>query len=203
MTDVPAYRPRVVVGLDLSLTRTGVTRIICEPDPAARPRITCRSVTARVRQVKKGDEPHTVAERSARVRRLTGDTTALCAGADLVVVEGPSYASDTGKAHDRAGYWWLVVARLTGAGLHVVEVPPSALKMYALGKGGGAGAGKDDVLAAVVRRYHDVEFSGNDEADSLVLAAMGARFIGQPVDDPPATHTRAMKSVRWTPNTTR
>lgn len=187
----------VITGLDLSLTRTGVTRIVTHPSaPAA---VTCRSVMIRARVVKKGDPPHTMAERSTRLRRIAGDVTTLCTGSDLVVVEGPSYSSDSGKAHDRAGLWWLIVARLTGAGLQVVEVPPSSLKMYALGKGGGAGAGKDDVLSATIRRHPTVEFSGNDEADSLVLASMGARFVGQPIDgDLPQRYLRAMDGVRWT-----
>lgn len=189
----------VITGLDLSLSRTGVTRIITAAG-RMEAHVTCRSVAIRVRPVKRGDKPHTLDERSTRLRRIAGDVVTLCTGSDLVVVEGPSYSSDSGKAHDRAGLWWLIVARLTGAGLQVVEVPPSSLKMYALGKGGGAGAGKDDVLAAVVRRYHSIEFSGNDEADSLVLAAMGARFVGQPIDgDLPKTHTRAMDGVKWNP----
>lgn len=190
----------VVTGLDLSLTRTGVTRIITYPDRPAD--ITCRSVMIKARHVPRGGVPHTLAERSTRLRRIAGDVTTLCAGSDLIVVEGPTYSSDSGKAHDRAGAWWLIVGRLTGAGLQVVEVSPTALKTYALGKGAGAGTGKDDVVTAVVRRYATVEFSGNDEADSLVLAAMGARFLSQPIEtDLPKTHTRAMDSVRWDPNT--
>lgn len=187
-----------IIGLDLSLTRTGVTRI--EQGDALGHAVECRSVVVKARAVRRGDPPHTLAERSVRARRLAGEVTTLCVGADLVVVEGPSYASDSGKAHDRAGLWWLVVARLTGGGLNVVEAPPAAVKMYALGKGGGAGTGKDDVLAAVVRRYPHVAFSGNDEADSLVLAAMGARFAGFPIEpDLPKTHTRALDQVRWDP----
>lgn len=188
-----------IVGLDLSLQRTGVT---CIDRDGLAATVQVRSVTAKARAVKRGDPPHTLAERSLRLRRLAGEVTGLCAGADLVVVEGPTYSSDTGKAHDRAGMWWLIVARLTGAGLNVVEVSPTALKTYALGKGAGAGTGKDDVVTAVVRRYPHIEFSGNDEADSLVLAAMGARFAGFPIEpggDLPQTHLRGMDSVKWNP----
>jgi crossover junction endodeoxyribonuclease RuvC len=186
-----------IIGLDLSLASTGAAVIdTAVPGPAQ-----TRRVLVKARAVKRGDPPHTITERSTRLRRLAGDTTTLCVGADLVLVEGPTYSSDTGKAHDRAGYWWLVVARLTGAGLNVVEVSPTALKVYALGKGAGAGTGKDDVLAAVVRRYLDVAIGNNDEADALVLAAMGARFTGHPIEEKPLaqTHLRAMDSVRWTP----
>ena len=182
--------PRVV-GLDLSLTCTGVARI--DRGDALGHETQVRRV------VSKPTKDPTLADRSRRLRRLAGDTTALCAGASLVVVEGPSYASTSGAAHDRAGFWWLVVGRLTGAGLNVVEVPPASLKTYATGKGN---AGKDDVLTAVVRRYPDVTFAGNDEADALVLAAMGARFAGFPIEDSlPQTHLRALEKVQWHPTT--
>lgn len=187
----------VVIGLDLSLTGTGVARIATS---TATPAVAVQLVTSKARARRKGDPAPTIGERSLRLRRLAGPITELCAGANLVVVEGPSYASDSGAAHDRAGLWWLVVARLTGAGLNVVEVPPSVVKTYATGKGN---ASKDAVLAAVVLRYqHQLTVPGNNEADALVLAAMGARFTGTPLEQSlPQTHTRAMTSVRWQPTT--
>lgn len=182
--------PRVV-GLDLSLTSTGVA-CVTRGDGLGH--------DVQVRRVLSKPTAHpSLADRSRRLRRLAGETTALCAGAALIVVEGPAYASTSGAAHDRAGYWWLVVGRLTGAGLNVVEVPPASVKTYATGKGN---AGKDDVLTAAVRRYPHVEFAGNDEADALVLAAMGARFAGFPIEDAlPQTHLRALEKVQWHPTT--
>lgn len=140
----------------------------------------------------------TLATRSTRLRKIAHEVTQFCVGADLVVIEGPTYASDSGAAHDRAGGWWLIVARLTGAGMNVVEVSPTALKTYATGKGNSS---KDQVLASVVRRYPDIDVSGNDIADATVLLAMGLRFIGLPLEttDLPQTHLRGMKSVKWLP----
>lgn len=199
-----------IVGLDLSLTATGLalvetgtgTNVVgLTGSPLITPRVSVRRVESKARARKKGDPPPTIGERSLRLRKIAGQITEACAGADLVVVEGPSYASEGAGTWDRAGLWWLVTARITGAGLNVVEVPPSNVKMYALGKGGGAGTGKDEVLAAVIRRYLPVvEVPGNNEADSLILAAMGARFIGQPIEPGgvlPATHLKAMEKVRW------
>lgn len=184
-----------IVGLDLSLSSTGVAHVQ-RYDGGAYAAFT-RHLTVKARHVPRGGEPHTLAERSVRLRRLAGMIVNECIDADLVVVEGPSYASDTGKAHDRAGLWWLVVGRLTGGGLNVVEVPPSTVKTYATGKGN---ASKDAVLAAVIRRYPAVEVSDNNEADALALAAMGARFTGHPLEhELPKTHLRAMNGVRWAP----
>ena len=186
-----------IVGLDLSLTGTGVARV-----DTASPVITLEKIGSKPRARKKGDPGPSLPERSARLRSLAGQIVQKCVGADLVVVEGPSYASEGAGTWDRAGLWWLVVGRLTGAGLNVVEVPPSNVKLYAVGKGAGAGTDKDAVLAAVIRRYFGVvEVPGNNEADALVLAAMGARFVGSPIEPGgiiPAANTNALTKVRWT-----
>ena len=65
------------------------------------------------------------------------------------------------------------------AGHPVAEVAPALLKKYATGKGNAA---KDEVLASVVRRYPQVDISGNDISDALVLAAMGARQLRTPIE---------------------
>ena len=186
-----------IVGLDLSLTGTGIATVEYHPLGVGVARVTSKGPARR-----KGDPPVPLSARSLRLRRLAGGIVDRCVGADLVVVEGPSYGSEGAGTWDRAGLWWLVVARLTGAGLPVVEVPPSNVKMYALGKGSGAGTGKDEVLSAVIRRYLPVvEVPGNNEADALVLAAMGARFTGAPIEpggDLPVANLRAMTTVRWT-----
>lgn len=187
-----------LVGLDLSLTGTGVAQVTTG-DWA---RIDLSKVASKAPTRRKSDPPVPLSTRSLRLRKLAGAIVAKCNHADLVIVEGPSYASDGAGTWDRAGLWWLVVARLTGAGINVVEVPPSNVKQYALGKGSGAGTGKDEVLSAVIRRYLPVvEVPGNNEADALVLAAMGARFIGAPIEPGgliPASHAKALDRVRWT-----
>lgn len=196
----------VIVGVDLSLTSTGIARIeavqaVLPAYPAEDPPRTVPGHRVNIARVQSKPPPTsrvTLASRSLRLRKIAGEVFGYCTGADLVVIEGPSYASDSGAAHDRAGLWWMVVGRLTGQGYNVVEVPPTVLKTYATGKGN---APKDAVLAAVVRRYPQVDVDQNDVADALVLAAMGARFIGQPIEpDLPQTHTRALARVKWTPN---
>jgi crossover junction endodeoxyribonuclease RuvC len=173
-----------VVGLDLSLTGTGVTMY----DTSAGTPPQCRTFGTKP----SGDD---VASRSRRLRGLVTTCWPYTQGADLVVIESPAYSSNSGHAHDRSGYWWMVVGRLTGAGVPVVEVRANTLKTYATGKGN---AGKDEVLAAVVRRHLDVAIADNNQADSLVLALMGARSLGVPYDDPlPATHLRAMAAPSW------
>jgi hypothetical protein len=50
----------------------------------------------------------------------------------------------------------------------------------------------------VVRRYQQVDITGNDIADALVLAAMGARQLGTPIETSlPAVHLTAMTKISW------
>ncbi|MBA3907928.1 MAG: hypothetical protein H0X35_14780, partial [Pseudonocardiales bacterium] len=152
----------VVIGLDLSLTSTGIAII----DGGS---VTLHRVKS------KGAKGDTLAARHVRLLRITDETYSLgiynsTDRCSLVVIESPAFSRTTGHMHDRSGLWWLTVDIFRMHGYPVAEVTPTARAKYATGKGN---AGKDAVLAAVVRRYPDVEVSGNDEADALVLAAMG------------------------------
>lgn len=114
---------------------------------------------------------------------------------DLVVLEGPAFSSSSGKAHDRSGLWWLLYDGLRRQNAPVAVVKPNTRAMYATGKGT---ASKDAVLAAAVRRYADAAISNNNEADAVVLAAMGARWCEYPIEASlPMTHLRAMTAPEW------
>lgn len=181
-----------VTGLDPSLTGAGVARIFPDTNDPRGFRIVVRRFSS-----KPTDD--TLPARGTRLRGMCADIVTCAMGSDLVVIEQPSYGNTTGHTHDRSGLWWLVVATLTARGIPIVEVAPTTLKRYALGKGSGKGVTKDAVFATVVRRYaHLVEVNSNDEADALVLASMGRRHLGCPIDAGlPLTHTRAIEVVRW------
>ena len=173
-----------VVGLDLSLTATGTALI--------RPGMTTAVQTLK----SKGAKDATLSERADRLRKLAREILLPAATANVVVIEQPAYSQTGGSHHDRSGLWWLVVDALIFDDLRLVEVTPQAVKIYATGKGN---ASKDEVLAAVVRRYPDIEVRNNNEADALVLAAIGARLSGQPLEESlPQLHLRALDKIRWT-----
>lgn len=163
-----------VHGLDLSLTSTGVAgphgvnRII----PGAKTRGCARLTFIREHVMKWVD------------------------GAALVVIEGPAYAMAKGAGHhEAAGLWWLIALTLTEAGTPYAVASPQAVKKYATGKGN---ASKDQVLAAVIRRYPDAPITGNDEADAFVLAAMGLRWLGHPIEASlPAAHLAPLYKIEW------
>lgn len=172
-----------IVGLDLSLTSTGVAVI-----DGGRV-IALHSITS------KGTNADTLQQRRERlVKMFLSIQGAIYPGIDLAVIEGPDTSRATGKVHDRSGLWWRVLDDLMSGYVPVAEVTPSALKKYATGNGA---AGKTAVTAAVTRRYPEVLCKTDDECDALVLAAMGARSLGQPIDDMPQTHLVAMAKVAW------
>jgi crossover junction endodeoxyribonuclease RuvC len=173
VTTVEPVSDRIhVLGVDLSLTSTGIAT---------------GHVTLRHRPPKDLTGLH-------RMRWIRTQVLALAALAELVVIEGLAYASHTGKASERAGLWWMVMDALDEIGAHVAVVSPAGRAKYATGKGN---AGKDAVLAAVVKRYPGFEVSGNDQADALVLAAMGLDHLGEPLAVMPQTHRAALDAVQW------
>ncbi|MGV9540894.1 hypothetical protein ACWDSF_06175 [Nocardia beijingensis] len=174
-------RSRAVVGLDLSLTSTGVAVI----PPRTRP--ACGTIGS---VGKKGDP---WAARYRRLGDLAGRILAVVPEGALVVMEAPSYGSATGSQHDRSGLWWMVFDLLAGTTRTVVPVEPTVRAKYATGKGN---ASKDAVLAAAVRRYADINITGNDTADAVVLGAIGCRLLGEPIDDPmPAVNLSALAKL--------
>lgn len=171
-----------ILGIDPSLTGTGLA-LVDTTD-----RLVVDTWTVGTRPA--GDE---VARRLFRFDEIVGHI--VCLDFDMAVIEGPSLGQQRQSGtFDRAGLWWSIVRRLDDARIPVTEVAPAARARYATGKGN---ASKDAVLLAVARRYPHVDVESNDEADALVLAAMGARHLGSPIDDVPKTHTAAMDSVRW------
>lgn len=179
----------IVAGIDASLASTGIA-VATLTDGMLEP-LTRKVVTT-------GHNGATVLQRAARLDRITGhilDT--VPAAAALVVIEGPSYASPkevAGQRHDRSGLWWQVVHALLAADLPVTEVAPTSRAKYATGSGA---AGKDAVLAAAVKRYPAWDITGNDVADAVIVAAMGCRHLGHPIDSLPQVHLAAMTKVHW------
>lgn len=167
----------LVIGLDLSITRTGIAGA---------------DWTSTIRTEKRAGGIDDDLRRITKVRTDVLDLVRK-RGAELIVVEGPSYASQGAGHHTLAGLWWAVVGGLREWGYPVAVATPSALKKYGSGKGNAA---KSDVLVAVTRRF--LWFAGTaDEADALVLCAMGCDHLGHPLVVMPAVHREALVKVAW------
>jgi crossover junction endodeoxyribonuclease RuvC len=183
---VPVLTPRCIVGIDPSLTSTGIAII----HPGGDPEVTTKRVTS------KGSKDATWYERGKRINDLAEQITDVLCRDSLVIIESPSYASVSTSSHDRSGLWWAIFEKATAWGSEVLPVTPAQRMTYAVGKGGGRGTDKDNILAAAIRRYPDVDITGNDIADAVILAAIGARLTGSPLEASlPAANLRALQKL--------
>ncbi|MEV5140324.1 hypothetical protein AB0K71_06055 [Streptomyces syringium] len=166
-----------VAGLDISLTGTGIA-----------------TVGGTIRVPTKGRRNDSLAARRNRIKLIADVVVTEVGDVDLAAVEGPvSYSQPGGSTWDRAGLWWQVVDRLIGRDIPVAVIPPTCRAKYATGSGA---ARKAAVLEAAQRRYGAI-LDSDDEADALILRAMGLHFLGQPLTDVPAGHGVALVGCRW------
>lgn len=179
-----------IIGIDSSLTGTGVAVLRTLPGVACE----VHTVTAKV-STKAPSPEYAELERMHAITRQVGALDP--GGTALAVLEGPSLASRNGKAHERAGLWWMLYAQAVNEWcVPVLVVRPTIRAKYATGSGN---ASKDHVMLAASRRYPDILMSNNNEADAVLLAAIGARLLGYPVEQLPATHMQAMRSLSLPP----
>lgn len=188
-------RPAYTVGLDLSLTGSGVATIgldtghvrlgLVETEPAG-PELA--AVLDRLQTALSGIVSHVPAERA------------------LVIVEAPSHGSRNGKAHERAGLWWRAVSYLHSRGHVIAQAYPRTRAKYAAGHLPAAaprkGPSKREVVAALGAEHPRLNLADNNLADAFALAAMGARHLGSPIDSTTRQREEAVAAVRWPQSTT-
>lgn len=176
-----------VVGVDLSLTSTGVALV--HPDGSVETGLITTKMASPETLLTRAERANTVREEFVEYMYKT------LPARGVVVVEGPAPNAKFGKPWDRAGLWWMIVNWCVGSGIPIVEVPPTSRCKYLCGKGN---QGKDVVLASAIKRYPEIDIVNNNVADAVGLAMMGRRAIGVPYEDSlPQTHLDAMKGVRW------
>lgn len=166
-----------IVGFDLSLANTGWA--------------TCNAVGS----WRNSPGSYSTTEKTATLLPLI--VQKVCSksfGADLVVLEAPALNQNSGRAHSRAGLWWLCYLALTQHGLTVAEVPPTTLKKWATGRGN---ASKADVMTAIIRMFPQRDLANEDESDALCLWAMGAQAIGYTETGLVAWRQAQLNKIRW------
>jgi Holliday junction resolvasome RuvABC endonuclease subunit len=162
-----------IIGIDPSLRRTGLARILVDPHRRA------FTVDTAVRP-STGHAGATVPDRYRRLAEISRDVHAWSLPADLVVIEGPSYGSSvSASAWDRAGLWWFLAAQFLRRGIPAAVVPPRNRAKWVTGNGN---ADKVAVRDAVMKLWAPLwaptgPFDDN-QADALVLASMGAQYLG-------------------------
>lgn len=176
--------PGLVVGIDLSLTATGVAAFGDELPPFAL-------------TVKTSADDGTVFGFSRRCRKIASSIAEAVEGEcpDLVIIEGLSYHSKSSSIDKIHASWWIVQDSLETdwAWPAAHKVTPNQRAKYATGKGN---ASKDTVLIETVKRYPDLAIRNNNEADAVILAAMGMRALGTPVEASlPQAHLEAVRDL--------
>lgn len=149
-----------VVGLDLSLTSSGVAP--------------CDGSTYRIKTSSKDTL-------SSRLRTIADRVCFELSDKTLAVIE---------EVPSHAAFSITTLAKVHGAVLYAMDgspylyVTPPVLKKYATGKGN---ANKDAVLAEAIRRFN-FQGTSNDEADAFILMHIGMDLLGQPLVAVPAAH---------------
>lgn len=162
-----------IIGIDPSLTATGIA-IIDTHNPD-----TIHATT--IKTTNNGKEISTRLGRFTDIIDRLLDHLSNEPADELVIIEAPSYGSRGAGIWDRAGLWWRIVRVIHDRGTTVIEIPPAVRCKYATGRGN---ADKDVVMLSAARRYPHADISNNNEADAVILAAIGARLTGHPIDDP-------------------
>lgn len=113
----------------------------------------------------------------------------------LVVVEGLAIHGP-GGAMAAAQLMGAVKVALMGTGTSYVEVPPSTLKKFATGKGN---AGKPEMAVALYKRA-GLELANDNEVDAWWLRAAGMQTLGHPVVHLPDAQVAALDKVQTSVN---
>lgn len=186
-TPVLLSAPRVI-GIDLSLTATGIA------DSAG--------TALRTHTIHSTPSGRTVSAQRDRLRHIVTEIADHISTQGrhpaLVLIEGPSYGSRGAGTWDRGGLWWLTVDQILGRGIDarrhpLAVVPPAVLKKYAAGRGN---ATKADMRVALNNRA-GLDIRDDDQVDAWFLCAMGLDYLGHPPVELPKTHRVALDKVAW------
>lgn len=169
-----ATSPRpLVIGLDLSLTCTGVAGA---------------EWTDHIRPTTRGHQ---------RLAYLLDAIGTFIRHADLVVIEGPSFGGGVKHRHeDLAGLRVMTRHWCWTHNIPYAVMPPSCRALYAAGKGNAA---KGEVRTSVADRY-GIELEGRaryDEADAYALCAAGLDWSGHPLAPVPEKNRTALDGTVW------
>lgn len=152
-------REMVVMGLDLSLTSTGLV-VLAEG----------LMLKSKAIKSKENTERRLIDIKDQIEREM------LEYEPNLVVLEGYAMLAN-GRITALAELGGVVKASLYVRKQPFIVVPPARVKKFATGKGN---ANKDEVRLWVYKRW-GVELKTNDEIDAYVLAQIGLSYLGCPV----------------------
>lgn len=165
-----------LIGLDLSLTSTGVS---------------INGETSVISTKARGAE---------RLHIVSSTILDLCSSKDAVcaIIEGYSFASRNSQAHSIGEMGGAVRMKLWEKGIPYVEVPPTCRAKFATGKGN---AGKSEVVSSISAKT-GIIFSGaggDDECDAWLLEQMGLKYLNKSQYQWSEASISSLFKVDWSP----
>lgn len=177
----------IVAGIDPSLTSTGIA-VLVDGQPTLLRSIGHGTLSGRS-YAHRSDR--IVSECRAVINAVLGAPRPI----DLAVIEGPAYGACNASTHDGSGLWWGLYSTLRARRIPVAVIAPTTRAKWATGKGN---ADKATVLAAVRAWWPNTHIANHDQADALILAAIGAFHHDDPMPFPvKERHTANLAAVQW------
>ena len=165
-----------IIGLDLSLTSTGV----CVAGEAS----------ALLTGYKGAERLHVI---SSEIIKICKENKV-----DFAVIEGYSFASKNSQAHSIGELGGCVRMRLWEEGIPFVDVPPTCRAKFATGKGN---ASKNEVVSSISAKT-GIVWSGSaasDMCDAWILEQMAIAQLGESQYDWTKEQLSSLLKVDWSP----
>jgi Holliday junction resolvasome RuvABC endonuclease subunit len=174
---------KLIVGLDLSLAKTGVGIITQTVDG--------RCVLSHGLCTSEGKRADSLPQRHARLSQLGKDILRYAGNPKtvLVVIEG-AISSPGGSMMDRHALHWFVMGGLVRKEIPIAVIHPTSLKKVITDNGK---ADKVAVSSAMHRLWPDLDAPSSDVTDAVALAHLGAVALGWDVKT-----LERHKDVKWT-----
>lgn len=176
MGDMDKTQHPTIMGLDLSLTSTGVS---------------INGETFSIKSKTKGT--NRLVDISNQITHWVESTKPIA-----VIIEGYSFGSKFSRAHSLGELGGVVKVALYGYGLNIVEVPPKCRAKFATGNGN---SNKLDVLMSLKSQFpaQFYEDRGDDECDAWILEQMAYARLGESNYEWSTTQMSALDKIDWTP----
>lgn len=164
-----------VIGLDLSLTSTGIAL----PD------------TTKIVSTKSKDVARLIIMRDEII-----NTISEAAENPFIVIEGYSFAQKNSHSHSLGELGGVIKVAIAEKHWSWVLVPPTVRAKFATGRGN---ASKSEVVSAVSART-GITWSGpgaDDKCDAWILQEMGLTYMGRGRESWPKAHLAALETIEW------
>lgn len=165
-----------VIGLDLSLTSTGVATSEAGQPGIATNLLSCKALRGVERL-------YWIREKVMEL--VTGPPTQTT----LVAMEGYSFGSRNSQAHSLGELGGVIRLACASRGIPILLVPPGTLKKFVTGKGN---ATKPEMAVGLYKRW-GIEKPDDNEADAAALALYGRCACG--IDEPATKEQREALSA--------